>query len=67
MGFRFNIWLGHSIFARLIMSMEWYVIHAYSGYGLSAIGTFLSMSKGDVQIAEYTKDVLGGENKRAAG
>jgi hypothetical protein len=43
------------------------ILHAYSDYGLSAIGTFLSMSKGDVQIAEYTKDVLGGENKRAAG
>ena len=41
------------------------ILHAYSDYGLSAIGTFLS--KGDVQIAEYTKDVLGGENIRAAG
>ena len=37
------------------------ILHAYSGYGLSAIGTFLS--KGDVQIAEYTKDVWGGRIK----
>jgi hypothetical protein len=37
------------------------ILHAYSDYGLSAIGTFLS--KGDVQIAEYTKDVWGGRIK----
>ena len=33
------------------------ILHAYSGYGLSAVGTFLS--KGNVQIAEYTKDAWG--------
>jgi hypothetical protein len=33
------------------------ILYAYSDYGLSATGTFLS--KGDVQIAEYTKDVWG--------
>ncbi len=33
------------------------ILHAYSDYGLSAVGTFLS--KGDVQVAEYTKNVFG--------
>ena len=33
------------------------ILHAYSGYGISAIGSFLS--RGDLQIAEYTKDVWG--------
>ena len=33
------------------------ILHAYSGYGISAVGSFLS--RGDLQIAEYTKDVWG--------
>jgi hypothetical protein len=33
------------------------ILHAYSDYGFSAVGTFLS--KGDVQVAEYTKNVFG--------
>jgi hypothetical protein len=33
------------------------ILHAYSDYGISAVGTFLS--KGDVQIAEYTKNAWG--------
>ena len=33
------------------------ISHAYSNFNVSAIGTFLS--RGDLQIAEYTKDVWG--------
>jgi hypothetical protein len=42
------------------------ILHAYSDYGTSAVGTFLS--KGNVQIAEYTKNVWGSTIKeRLAG
>jgi hypothetical protein len=42
------------------------ILHAYSDYHTSAIGTFLS--KGNVQIAEYTKSVWGWKIKeRLAG
>jgi hypothetical protein len=42
------------------------ILHAYSDYGTSAVGTFLS--KGNVQIAEYTKSVWGSKIKeRLAG
>jgi hypothetical protein len=33
------------------------ILHAYSDYGISAVGIFLS--RGDMRIAEYTKSVLG--------
>ena len=33
------------------------ILHAYSDYGISAVGTFLSM--GGIQIAEYNKNVWG--------
>ncbi len=33
------------------------ILHAYSDYGISAVGTFLSM--GGIQIAEYNKDAWG--------
>ncbi len=32
MGLGFIIWLGYSFSFRVIMSKQWYVIHAYSGY-----------------------------------
>ena len=42
------------------------ILHAYSDYNISAVGTFLS--KGNVQIAEYTKNVWGRKIKeRLAG
>jgi hypothetical protein len=42
------------------------ILHAYSDFGTSAVGTFLS--KGNVQIAEYTKNVWGWKIKeRLAG
>ena len=41
----------------VIINKEHKILHAYSDYGLSAVGSFLS--RGDLQIAEYTKDVWG--------
>lgn len=73
MGFRFNVWLGYGFFVGLIMSMEWYVIHAYSGYEnkvrdslLERIERFnMKESFGEIMVpSEEVVELRGGQERR---
>ena len=73
MGFRFFIWLGNFKFIGIVMSMEWYVIHAYSGYEhkvrealIERIERFnMEDNFGEIMIpSEEGVELRGGQEKR---
>ena len=73
LGLRFFIWLGNRLFTRINMAMEWYVIHAYSGYEnkvrealLERIERFnMEEDFGEIMVpSEEVVELRGGQERR---